>query len=374
MNDATVIGVTDRVAAYVREVRAELADLPMEDVDDLTGGMEADLTELAAESGGDLIGRLGSPSLYAAELRAAAGLPERVAGSARRRPMTEALTHARDSFTMLAEQRPWLRAVMAFLVTLRPAWWLLRGYVAAWALWRLLGGGSGGIRPRSFLQVVMALVAIVVSVQLGRGWLRQRAGLRPLLVLANSALVIATLVASVSVDVNYDVSSSNSTPSGVSLDGAPVANIYAYDADGKRITGVRLFDQAGRPLDGAQNSVDANGSPLGLDGNGNPLGVVRDSSGAPLLNVYPRSVVGSDPWQVSDPANPQAQPLPWTPPVSIVPLASSATPTPTPTGTPTGTPTPANAATAPTSEPVQPKPAPPTRTSGPSPSVTRSGR
>jgi hypothetical protein len=253
-----------------------------------TGGMEADLTELATESGGDLLGRLGSPGLYAAELRSAAGLPERAAGSARRRPMTEALTHARDSFTMLAEQRPWLRAVMAFLVTLRP---------------------------------------------------------------------------------DYYVSSSNITPPGVSLDGAQVANIYAYDADGKRITGVRLFDQAGRPLDGAQNSVDANGSPLGLDGNGNPLGVVRDSSGALLLNVYPRSVVGSDPWQVSDPANPQAQPLPWTPPVSIVPLASSATPTPTPTGTPT----PANAATAPGSEPVQPKPAAPTPTSVPSPSVTRSG-
>ena len=38
MSDTTVIGVTEGVAAYVREVRAELADLPSEDVDDLTGG------------------------------------------------------------------------------------------------------------------------------------------------------------------------------------------------------------------------------------------------------------------------------------------------------------------------------------------------
>ena len=83
MRDTTVIGLVDCVAAYVREVRAELTDLPAEDVDDLTGGMEADLSELAAESGGDLIGRLGSPRLYAAELRAAAGLPERVAGKGR---------------------------------------------------------------------------------------------------------------------------------------------------------------------------------------------------------------------------------------------------------------------------------------------------
>ena len=79
MNDTTVRGLpglADDVATYVREVQAELADLPKDDVDDLTGGMEADLSELAAESGGDLVGRLGSPKLYAAELRSAAGLPE----------------------------------------------------------------------------------------------------------------------------------------------------------------------------------------------------------------------------------------------------------------------------------------------------------
>jgi hypothetical protein len=89
MTDATVrfpAGVADGVAAYVREVRSELADLPIEDVDDLTGGMEADLTELDGDCGGDLAGRLGSPSRYAAELRAAAGLPERVAGPGRRIP------------------------------------------------------------------------------------------------------------------------------------------------------------------------------------------------------------------------------------------------------------------------------------------------
>jgi len=85
MNDTTVgsLGVADDVAAYVREVRSELVDLPAEDVDDLTAGMEADLSELAAEAGGDLFARLGSPSRYAAELRSAAGMPERSAGRGR---------------------------------------------------------------------------------------------------------------------------------------------------------------------------------------------------------------------------------------------------------------------------------------------------
>jgi len=365
MNDTTagsLLGLADGVAAYVREVRAELVDLPTEDVDDLTGGMEADLSELAAECGGDLVGRLGSPSRYAAELRAAAGMPEPAAGSGRwRRPLGDAVSHARASFTMLTEQHPWLRSVSVFLVTLRPAWWLLRGYLAAWALWSILSGHNRGVRPYSFVHVLMALAAIVISVQLGRGWLRQRALLRPLLGIANVLLVVGALVASVSTHVDYyDNSSGYSPPGGVLLNGQQVGNIYAYDADGKRITGVRLFAQDGRPLDAELSlPVDANGNSIGLDVNGNPTGVVRDSSGAPLMNVYPRALAGSDPWQVIDPANPQMNQGAWTPPMSIVPL------TPSPTATPTAT------SPAATSKPVLPTS--PNPSSGPSPSVTPSG-
>jgi hypothetical protein len=354
MNDTTVRyppGLAGGVAAYVREVRSELADLPMDDVDDLTGGMEADLTELAADCGGDLAGRLGSPSLYAAELRAAAGLPERVAGTGRQRGrLKEALTHARASFTMLTEQHPWLRSITAFLVTLRPAWWVVRGYLWAWPVWMLLGS-SRGIRPHSLKEYVLALVAIVVSVQLGRGWMRQRAGMRLLLVVANTAAVILAFMAYGSGEGGSYTVEANSPPPGVSLDGAQVGNIYAYDSDGKRITGVRLFAQDGRPLD-ADLSIP-------LDANGNPMGVVRDSSGAQLRNVYPQAVAGSDPWQVIDPANPQLNQGAWTPPMSIVPLTPSLTATTT---------APAPTATSKLVLPMSPNPS-----SGPSPSVTPSG-
>jgi len=343
-------------------VRAELVDLPAEDVDDLTGGMEADLSELAAECGGDLAGRLGSPKLYAAELRAAAGLPERGAGSGGRqhRPLREQVALDRASLTRLVGRHPWLRSATAFLVTLRPAWWLLRGYLAAWAFWSMLSGNTRGIRPHSFLHLVMAVAAIVISVQLGRGWLRQRAALRPLLAVANSTLVIVALVASVSGDeVRYDQSSDFSQPAGVSLDGTYVGNIYAYDADGQRITGVRLFAQDGRPLGGGDNAFGPNG---------NEIAVVRDGSGAPVTNAYPRALFGPDPWQVVNPADPQVDPGQWTPPMSIVPLTSSATPT-TPTSTAPGPTQPAPTA----SRPVLPKSTAPTPSSGPSPSVTRSG-
>ena len=80
MNDTTVIGAAgqvDDVQAYVRAVRAWLGDLPADEVEDLTAGMEADLAERAAESGGPLGGLLGEPEAYAAELRSAAGLPPR---------------------------------------------------------------------------------------------------------------------------------------------------------------------------------------------------------------------------------------------------------------------------------------------------------
>ena len=81
MNDTTVIGAAGQVEdvrAYVRAVRAWLGDLPADEVEDLTAGMEADLAERAAESGGPLGGLLGQPEAYAAELRSAAGLPPRV--------------------------------------------------------------------------------------------------------------------------------------------------------------------------------------------------------------------------------------------------------------------------------------------------------
>jgi hypothetical protein len=379
MSDPTVrfpVGVAEGVAAYVREVRIELADLPSEEVDDLTGGMEADLSELAAESGGDLVGRLGTPGLYAAELRAAAGLPPAVAGPAgRRRPLSQALTRSLDnmraSFAMLTGQHPWLRPVTAFLVTLRPAWWLIRGYLAAWALWSLLDGGARGVRPRSFGDLVMALAAIIVSVQVGRGWLRHKGMLRPMLFVANFTLAITALVASVSVDVRYDYNSGYSPPPGVSLDGEQVANIYAYDSEGRRLNNVRLFAADGRQLGGGdQNQA--------IDQDGNPLGVVRDSSGAPVTNVYPRVLFGRDPWQVLDPADPQLSQGAWTPPMSIVPLPATATLTPSETPTPTVTPTTSGTRAAPVPT-ARAKPAPSkttraTPSSGPSSSVTRSVR
>lgn len=156
MSDATVrvpTGVADGVAAYVREVRSTLADLPAEDVDELTGGMEADLTELAGDCGGDLAYRLGSPIRYAAAL-------------------------------------PGCRC----------------------------GWPGRGLRPQSLREYALAFVAVVVSVQLGRGWLRRTAALHPVLVVANVAAVIVAVTAWGSGAGTYCEADAYSPTPGVSLE------------------------------------------------------------------------------------------------------------------------------------------------------------
>ncbi len=68
------------VAAFVAAVRRALDDLTPDEIDDLTGGLEADLDDALTDGGATSgIERFGSPADYAAELRSAAGLPPRAA-------------------------------------------------------------------------------------------------------------------------------------------------------------------------------------------------------------------------------------------------------------------------------------------------------
>ena len=73
----TVACETD-VAQYAEAARAALADLGPDQVDDLTDGLEANLADALADDGrarrGSLFDEFGPPDVYAAELRAAAGL------------------------------------------------------------------------------------------------------------------------------------------------------------------------------------------------------------------------------------------------------------------------------------------------------------
>jgi hypothetical protein len=170
---------------YATAVRGALSDLPKDEVDDLTDGLEADLAERAEDP---LAPALGAPAEYAAELRAAAGIPVRKSGSS----FATAVSSARNAWTEFvqgAKRHSSVSGPLAFFVSLRPVWWVYRAWVPF--LWAELWMGSGihplPVNVGSFLILATALV---LSVQFGRGrWLRWQ-GLRVVLVLLNIVLVV----------------------------------------------------------------------------------------------------------------------------------------------------------------------------------------
>ena len=138
----TTSTVTPEIATFAQGVRAALADLPADEVDDLTDGLEADLAEAYAE---DLQRELPDPSAYAAELRLAAGLPVRG-----RRPSRAALRHRRRTarhpraiIGIAIRRNPALSAIAEFLVVLRPAWWVFRAWLATWLVAAFFGSEQG---------------------------------------------------------------------------------------------------------------------------------------------------------------------------------------------------------------------------------------
>jgi len=249
--------VRPEVAGFVAKVRTHLTDLSEEECEELVGGLEADLSEQAAD--GPLV--LPDPKQYAEELRAAAGLPV-----ARRFPGPR-FGPARTWWFALTGHNQATRQAWALLEALRPAWWVLRAWIAVTlldqlagtreyvALWPTLGVPGLGL--------FLLGVAVVVSVLVGQGRLWPGSGpdrttlARSVLLALNALAVLAPFA------FNGDGSqmeSSTVVPYRVRdrlvlHDGRDVVrNIYAYDAAGQPLVGVQLFDQLGRPVDVAPES------------------------------------------------------------------------------------------------------------------------
>lgn len=337
--------VRDDIHAFAAAVRAHLADLPADDVDDLLDGLEADLADQAAEAGDDFT--LPDAGGYAAELRAAAGLPE--AGTAAPpRPRVPLWRRARDRADRLVTA---LRAhafgawLIDTLVALRPVWWLLRGAV----LFLLLVVFVGAPRPTGYDLVNRALAIttlpgillfaalLVLSVQWGRGrwapvrWLRGvRVGVSIVAIVTAPFLLAGTVddARSLLISDRAAAATVSSTP-GLALDGERVRNIFAYDADGQPVERVQLFDQNGRPLT-TVGAVDA-----GMEwdpyfyGGGGPTTVSESIAGrTPVWNAFPLREV-TEPW--SDPTDALAPAFPFT---QVPALPTTDTPEPSPTPTP----------------------------------------
>ncbi|MFJ8577017.1 HAAS signaling domain-containing protein [Micromonospora sp. NPDC093277] len=323
----TVTG--QEIADYVDRVRAALADLPPAACEELTEDLPEHLAEVAAETDGTLVDRLGTPEAYAAELRAAAGADgDRGQSSLNRRygalrTRLGALLRGLD--TRLGPLLGYASA-SEFLRPLRPAWWLVRGWLAALLISALLGEPSG-LLPRLSGNVLAGLFllagTVLASVWLGhrsaglRGWPRRllRVGTAGLLLFAVAALLNVDQHASSDEFASYDnVSVGNPYDS--------IEDVFVYDEQGRLVPNARLFDQNGVPIR------------LGYPTCTDPR----------LLKTPPRNVYPYCPEQA-----PFAPPAP---PASPAPTESAPTGSASPTATPGGSASPSAGAPATPSTPT----------------------
>jgi hypothetical protein len=139
-----------------------------------------------------------------------------------------------------------------FLILLRPAWWVLRGYLVAMVVaWSLDSSGQPiGLLPRIGGSEVVALVvlggSIWASIWLGRRSLRLAPGPRYALWAGTAVLILVALGGF----LNADSSTRGSYYSDVNYTDpyGHVRDVFVYDEQGRLVEGARLFDQDGQPI------------------------------------------------------------------------------------------------------------------------------
>jgi hypothetical protein len=284
--------IDTEVARYAGAVRAACVDLPGPQRELLLEDLEDHLAEVAAEAGGPLAERLGEPEAYAAELRASAGLPApgAAAGGRRRRRLRESRAGRRlRGLWAAALAHPAGRAVAEFLPELRPAWWVLRGYLAVQALSVALTPlfADDGLTfpvPRLLGSPLLGLLAVVAavagSVALGRRGAATRLG-RGLTLAGNAALGVFAVLLLAELgsgeayqdlyEPEYVVTYADAPPAGLRADGREISNIYPFDARGRPLRDVYLVDQDGEPLAATSDDTPELETRWPLDGNGDRI-------------------------------------------------------------------------------------------------------
>jgi hypothetical protein len=242
------------IAGYSEAVRAALSGVPATVRDELVEDLPEHLAEVAAE--GDLVATLGTPEAYAAELLAAAGHADTTPDPASDRFAEVRQATIRRLRTMDDRLGPVLgyRRASEFLLLLRPAWWVLRGYLAAMIVaWALDDSGQPiGLLPRIGGSEVVALLLLVAGI-LGSIWLGRRTAATGLAPWPRYALysgsVVLVLVA-LGGFLNVDVTARGSGYSQVDYNDpySQVRDLYIYDDQGRLVTGARVFDQDGQPI------------------------------------------------------------------------------------------------------------------------------
>ncbi|MEU5827391.1 HAAS signaling domain-containing protein [Micromonospora tulbaghiae] len=281
----TVTG--QEITDYVDRVRAALADLPPAVRDELTEDLPEHLAEVAAEGDGALVDRLGTPEAYAAELRAAAG-----AGEGRRPARFHRLAEAREQaatqIRLLDRQLGPVfghETVSDFLRPLRPAWWLVRGWLAALVVAWMVDGRSGLV-PRLGGNTSMGLLLLIGAIVASMWWGRRSAGIagwrRQLHQITTAALLLFSFAVLVQVDERADTDVYRDYEQ-TSVDHRydRIEDVFVYDQQGRLIRDAQLFDQNGVPIRlGWPNCLDSSGA-VPAPRNAYPYCLDRAPFGAP---------------------------------------------------------------------------------------------
>ncbi|WP_232662406.1 HAAS signaling domain-containing protein [Pseudonocardia sp. TRM90224] len=384
------------VEDYLAGIRGELADLPATEVSEILDDVGAHLSELAAELGegadtAALTARLGSPSAYAAELRAAAGYPPKPAAQAAPASSTPArlaligllvstvgMTLGTLAFEpafvllcalavllavpLLTRDGPRVPSVAAlpavqnflnarpkvgstwrsstdFVASLQPAWWLLRAFVAAGLVFAVFGTSTG-------LTAVLLLFLVVapVSVLLGFASRRDRRWLWAVVPLNGVAAAAMLLVAGsglASPVQEYSSPASYSQP-GLWLDGArEIEDIRPVDAQGQPLSDIYLFDQNGQAIDVSSQrcyedgrssyapSVAPRPYPRGTSQFDPTTGECRHVPPAPLVVAVPQPTAQPTATPMTAPPSMSVAPQPTTAPPASGPPVTTVKPPPT---------------------------------------------
>jgi hypothetical protein len=245
----------DEITEYVRAVREAL---PESTRDELLEDLPEHLAEVLAEGTGTLVERLGTPEAYAAELLATAGY----VGGFPDAPPAGPDKLAELSAAVMAKLRvadvrvgPVLGYERAseFLVLLRPAWWVLRGYLVAMLVaWILNNGREIGLLPRVGGSAIVALALLAAGIYASIWFGRRTAGglakgPRYALYAGTTVLVLIAFGAFLNADQTWlnqsyrTVDYNNNPYSGVQ-------DVYVYDQQGRLVPNARIFDQDGQPI------------------------------------------------------------------------------------------------------------------------------
>jgi len=268
---------------YLRDVSPHLAALPDDERAELLDDLAQHLREIAAEEGPPLLERLGPPDAYAAELLASAGVTP--LAQPRRRAFARAMT-AIERFRASATGREVARMAPA----LHPAWWVVRAYLAVLLLSAAGRHGAATAFPVPRLAgnpavgLLAVAVAVPISIRLGQG-LHTRP--RRLAVLAGNAVLGLFALSLIGIDGGGGAVGQPAYGGPMADgclangDGQSITNLWAYDADGRLLDPVLLYDQAGRPIDNLCPTFDAQGRRLSTE-------YRRDINGAAVINAFPR--------------------------------------------------------------------------------------